>query len=200
MQGMPPAPHKARAVAVSCPESPTFDFGKPTAHTPNQLEATGTESYPASPWDKGFSTLRMCLQGTTQRTQLQLAGNAPNLWADHTEMHFGMLLQMPCQLDKALALPIPEEEGQPHSHHTPFPQGIYPTSATTCPAHLWGRQQRGCSSASKPTHPNFLCNPPHSHMHHPPGLHFWRSAWAAAVSYFSAVDDLNSFPALRGRQ
>lgn len=76
----------------------------------------------------------------------------------------------------------------------PFPQGIHPPSATTCPAHPWRRQQRGCSSASKPTHPNFLCNPPHSHMHHPPGLHFWRRAWAAAVSYFSVVDDLNSSP------
>lgn len=60
------------------------------------------------------------------------------------------------------------------------------------------------SSVSKPTHPNLPPlpprSPPPSRRHHPPGLRFWRSSSAAAVSYFSVVDDLNSFAALRGRQ
>lgn len=41
-------------------------------------------------------------------------------------MHFEKFLQMPCQLDKALALSIPEEAGQPHSHHIPFHRAFIP--------------------------------------------------------------------------
>lgn len=118
---------------------------------------------PSFPWDERFSTLRRCLQGTTQGTQLQLAGNTPNLWADRTEMHLGMLLQMPCQLDKALALPIPEEAGQPHSDHTPFykasiplhPQPAQPTSGegSRGPAPLQANphNQISCATPLTPT-------------------------------------------------
>lgn len=139
-------------------------------------------------------------------------GDTPDLGADCTETHFEMLLQVPCQLANGTS-PAQPRRGRvaPQPSH-PLLQGVHPTPAATCTT--WhvkegrdpaprGRQRRGCSSALCQQNPHLqipLATPPPSHMHHPPGLHFWRSARAAAVSYFSVVDDLNSFPALRGRQ
>lgn len=129
----------------------------------------------------------------TGQTHSQQGGN-PNVGADCTEMHFRMLLQAPCQLAKALALPSPDEAGRPLAmgHPSHASRNLHnPASRKTAEGLLLCEQ----THASK-----FPLQAPSLPHAPPPWAAFLEEAWAAAVSYFSVVDDLNFFLALRGRQ